>query len=318
MTKLVFISRDPGGTNQLVALRQILLGPDSDARTALFRNLDLSVPPEITIIAKDYAQKIWQQNDITPQEWPELDIPTFLNALKPDQIITSTCHVDDRTEQAVWRAARALGIKTTAFLDSIHNIELRFRDDEGGIILPDRLSLIDEQTVGAARSLGLEQIFISGDLYLNHARHKANNQLDWGAEAGACVILFASDYIREMQALGVQFDITEFDCLDQLLDLISSGEITHHMPDAHPPYHLVIRPHPKDTPGKYDEYIARTCENLTIVIDDRGAGSDAVRASHMVAGHGSSLMTEARALSVPVLELEPIVRRRKETEKTPA
>ncbi|HEC01332.1 MAG TPA: hypothetical protein ENI91_06545, partial [Sphingomonadales bacterium] len=206
MTKLIFISRDPGGTNQLVALRQILLGPDSDARTALFRNLDLPDKPEITIIAKDYAQKIWQQNGITAQEWPEADIPDFLNALKPDQIITSTCHVDDRTEQAVWRAARALGIKTTAFLDSIHNIELRFRDDVGDIILPDRLSLIDEQAAGVVRSLGLEHIFISGDLYLNHARHKANNQLDWGAEAGACVILFASDYIREMQALGVQFD----------------------------------------------------------------------------------------------------------------
>ncbi|VAV87338.1 hypothetical protein MNBD_ALPHA02-1883 [hydrothermal vent metagenome] len=318
MTKLVFISRDPGGTNQLVALRQILLGPDSDVRTALFRNLELSAKPDITIIAKDYARKIWQQNDITAQEWPEADIPAFLNALNADQIITSTCHVDDRTEQAVWRAARTLGIKTTAFLDSIHNIELRFRDDEGAIILPDRLSLIDEQTAGAARSLGIEDIFVSGDLYLNHARHKVHNRLDWGAEAGACVILFASDYIREMQALGVQFDITEFDCLDQLLDLMMSGEITRHMPDAHPPYHLVIRPHPKDTPGKYDTYVGRAYENLTIVIEDRGSGTDAVRASDMVAGHGSSLMTEARALSVPVLELEPIVRCRKDPEKTPS
>lgn len=328
--KILFISRDPGGTNQLVALRDILMGQRCDNRTNLFARLDLSATPDVTVIAKDFANIIWQQNDIAVEVWPniesEADIALYLAGFNPDQIITSTCHVDDRTEQVVWRMARQLGIKTTAFLDSSLNTGLRFKDDLGQTVLPDRVSLIDEKAAASLQSLGLvaDAIFMSGDLYRAYVRAKAKEKgnvtarlrSDWGGKDGEYLILFASDYIREMQAMGVDFEITEFDCLACLLDLLNSGDIAKYLENSRPPYRLVIRPHPKDTPGKYDDYPRRGMENLTILIDGNGASTDAVLSADIVAGLGSSLLNEARALGGDVLELGPIVVSRRDHKRT--
>lgn len=326
--KLLFISRDPGGTNQLVALRDTLLGPECQIRATLFDRLKLSAAPEITVIAKDYARVIWQQNQTSYLDWPEIateaEITNFVTRFCPDQIITSTCHVDDRTEQTVWRIARETGIKTTAFVDSGLNVSLRFTDERGAAVLPDQVSLIEGDAAGALTALGLPEtaIFISGDLYQDFAKRTARGYVkdklrrEWGAGDRDFLILFPSDYVREMQALGLVFEVTEFDCLNCLLDLLKSGDISKYLKDARPPYRVVIRPHPKDAAGKYDRYPAKSSADLVIVVNNRGAGTDAVLSSGLVAGLGSFLMNEARMLGVGVLELEPIVKSRKDHKKT--
>lgn len=326
--RILFISRDPGATNQLVALRHIMLGEDCERKSAVFSHLDLSCAPEIILMARDYAKAIWQQNGIACEGWPDIEsdrqIAEYLAKLMPDQIITGTCHLDDRTEQAVWRVAGKLGIKTTAFLDSGFNIRLRFTDAGGKSILPDRVSMIDDQATGALRSLGFSRhvLFISGDLYQCYARVMAQGirlgklRPVWGAQPDECLILFASDYISEMQALGAVFETTEFECLHCLLDLLESGDILNHTKGKAGPYRLVIRPHPKDTPGKYDNYPLKSTDKVTILINNSAPPTEAVLSSDMVAGYGSSLMGEARALGVDVLELGPIVKSRKDHKKT--
>lgn len=326
--KLLFISRDPGGTNQLVALRDTLLGPASQIRSTLFDRLKLSAAPDIIVIAKDYARVIWQQNQTPCQHWPEIqteaEIADYVTSFCPDQIITSTCHVDDRTEQAVWRVARKAGIKTTAFVDAGLNISLRFTDERGAAELPDQVSLIDGDGAGALTALGLPatDIFVAGDLYQDFTRRMAqgvekdNFRREWGTGDRDYLILFPSDYVQEMQALGLVFEVTEFDCLNCLLDLLNSGDISKYLKGARPPYRVVIRPHPKDAAGKYDSYPAKSKEDLSIVVNNRGSGTDAVMSSGLVAGLGSSLMNEARILGVGVLELEPIVKSRKGHKKT--
>ncbi len=325
MNRILFISRDPGGTNQLVALYDIL---QRQQNHILFDNLDLCPGPEITVIAKDYAGEIWLQNGISYQDWPDLktedDLLHFLTAPGPVQIVTGTSHVDDRTEQMVWRIARRLGIKTTAFLDSDRNIATRFRDDGGEVILPDQVSVLDENSVQAILSLGLDRsaIFISGDLYDRYVKSTATGGMipevaaEWQAKEGEGLILFASSYICEMQAMGVAFDVTEFDGLDCLIDLLISGDITAYQKDIEKPYRLIIRPHPKDTPGKYEGYRDRATENLAIVIDNSGTSLEAVGSSHMVAGMESAVLKEAEMLGVATLELGAIVRNRKGHKRT--
>ncbi|NOZ42648.1 MAG: hypothetical protein GXP02_05720 [Alphaproteobacteria bacterium] len=321
MTRILLISRDPGATNQLVALRHILTGAVCERRKNLFDHLGLAVCPDIMPIAKDYAGDIWQQNGITARDWPNMSseqaIGAYLAGFAADQIITGTCHVDDRTEQAIWRVARRLGMATTAFLDSVHNIELRFRDDAGAVILPDRVALIDDSGVAAVRALGLSgrMIFISGNLYQSYIKTKKPRTPGhkWRGES---LILFASDYIREMQALGLFFEITEFDCLDCLIDLLTSGDISDYLTGFTPPCRLVIRPHPKDSAGKYRHYPARSNENITIQISNSGAATEAILSAQLVAGLESSLIGEARMLGVEVLELGPIVKSRRDPPET--
>ena len=320
--KIFFISRDPGGTNQLVALRDIILGPDDETRTTLFECLNLSHVPNITVIAKDYAKIIWKQNEVAFDDWPNIktegEITKYLAGLSPNHIITGTSHVDDRTEQTVWQASKQLGIKTTCFLDAGDNIALRFTDNKGEIILPDRVSMINNKARNALLSLGLSEkdIFISGDLYHGYAKSKVNKKCklrtEWGAKDTECLILFASDYIREMQEMGVVFEVTEFEALHCLIDLVNSGDISKYIKGAIPPIRLIIRPHPKDSPGKYDSYPQKDSEKLTIMVSDIASSIDAVQSVNMVAGLGSSLMSEARMLGVDVLKLEPIVKSRKD------
>ncbi len=326
--KILFISRDPGGTNQLAALRDIMLGKDSDTKFAVYEYLHISLEPDIILIAKDYAKAIWQQNGIACEGWPgiasEAEIADYLAGLDPDQIITSTCHLDDRTEQTVWRVARKLGIKTTAFLDSGLNIALRFTDGAGQIILPDQVSMINDQATSTLLSLGLnaQNMVILGDLYQGYAKVMAKGTMtdklrqDWGVKADESLILFASDYISEMQAMGAVFETTEFECLNCLLDLLKSGDISKYIKDISGPYRLVIRPHPKDVPGKYDNYLLKSTDNITILINDMAPSLEAVLSSNIVAGYGSSLMNEARVLGVAVLELGPIVKNRRGHKKT--
>lgn len=326
--KILFISRDPGGTNQLVALRDILLGETSATKKELFNQLNLSSSPDITVIAKDFAKGIWRQNDLDALDWPEVksepEVEAYLSSLCPDQIVTSTCHVDDRTEQVIWRAAKRLGIKTTAFLDSGLNISVRFTNDRGKVVLPDRVSVIDEKTTPPLLSLGLERqaIFPSGDLFRGYTKRMAARVekgklcADWGAKPSESLILFASDYVQEMQARGLAFEVTEFDCLNLLIDLLTSGDITRYHPDSPKPYRLIIRPHPKDTPGKYDNYPEKSSEYLTIVIRSRGSSTEAILSSDAVAGLGSSLLHEAKVLGVKIIELGPIVSFRKDPLKT--
>jgi len=318
MSKILFISRDPGGTNQLVALHALLSNQVADSKKhRLFDQLNLPAAPYITVFAKDYAHTIWQQNGVDAWDWPDIttdeDVTKFLTDCAPDQIITSTCHVDDRTEQAVWRAARHLAIKTTAFLDSHHNIAVRFKDDQGEVVLPDNVSVLDETIIPALLSLGFEarNIFVSGDLYQDfYAKGPAGKNLarsEWGGGKGESLILFASDYIREMQARGLEFEVTEFECLDRLIRILKSGGGGELLNGLCGPYRLIIRPHPKDTPGKYADYPQHSTQELTILISTAGASHEAVMSANLVAGLGSSLLNEARILGVAILELGPVV-----------
>jgi len=320
MTKILFFSRDPGGTNQLVALRSILSEQGEGAKShPLFDHLNISAGPNIIVIAKDYAHVIWRQNEFEALDWPDIsseeDVTSYLDSFSPDHIITSTCHVDDRTEQMVWRVAKRLAIKVTAFLDSHHNIAVRFKDDQGEVILPDQVSVIDEAAIPALLSLGFvkRDIFISGDLYQNYfisrQRDKSLAAREWEARKGESLILFASDYIHEMQAMGFTFEVTEFECLDRLIDILNAGEGRKYLKGNCAPYPLIIRPHPKDTPGKDDDYPRRSTQKLVIVISAIGASLEAVMSADLVAGLGSSLLNEAKALGVDILALGPLAKK---------
>jgi len=328
MRKILFISRDPGGTNQLVALRDILLGEQGEAKKSLFQKyFNVPDPFDIIIVAKDFARATWLENGVEPLCWPDLDsvhdITMYVMDFSASHIVTSTCHLDDRTEQLIWRLAKRLAVKTTAFLDSGLNIEARFRNDSGNLVFPDQLSVNDEETIPHLLSLGFpqENLLVSGDLYQNFIKKNAHNYMqnilrtEWGATATERIILFASDYVREMQALGVQFEITEFECLNCLIDMLTHEDASEDLKGMKGPFRLIIRPHPKDTDGKYDAYPQMSTKNLHILVNGTGSAIEAISTSDLVAGLGSSLLGEAKTLDVDVLELAPIVQKNKARQK---
>jgi hypothetical protein len=66
---------------------------------------------------------------------------------------------------------------------------------------------------------------------------------------------------------------------------------------------VVIRPHPRDTLGKYDRY--RRAAAPGVIVSDQGAPLEAILAADLVLGMDSALLFEARTLGRPALSLVP-------------
>lgn len=313
---ILFVSRDPGGTNPLVALHDIFSGNKNLEIFRKFKSLERDL--NLSILAKDYAVAVWESFGITPEKWQDKivdnNIISYLSSLKPDWIITSTSHVDDRTEQNIWQTAKALGIATTAVLDSGHNVALRFQDDAGNLVAPSELFVPNEAAKNDLLSIGIEEnnILITGDLFGDFIKDIKPGEIvqalrnEWRGEGQETLILFASDYISEAIEAGYSYGVTEFQYLDCLIEMLENGAIGHFQTDLEPPYRIIIRPHPKDTPGKYDPYEKYKSEKIIIKQSDRGNSLEAVQAVDIVAGMSSSLLHEAEVLGRDTLRLMTI------------
>jgi len=304
---ILLFSRDPGGTNQLVALRDILLNKKPPYQQ-IAEVLDISEQINIQILAKDYAKDIWNNNSISSCAYHSIE--NHLDDLKPDLILTATSHMDDHSQEDMWEHARQRGIKTACFLDISGNIALRFQNANGQYVFPDDIFLLSQDDCQVFIDLGLPQsrLHVIGDLYADYIKNCSadadglNLRALWKINPTDSVILFASDYITEMMAEGMAFQVTEFEGLDLLLELLQKDKI----PDITGPYRLIIRPHPKDKPGKYDHYLDRNFQNLSLIISDQGTSLDAVKVADVTASVGSSLLNEAEVLGRATLNLTPL------------
>ena len=310
--KILLFSRDPGGTNQLVAVRDLLLSANRQDRQ-IFAPLGLSAAiPAIRIVAKDYARDIWKRLDADYHDWAEVGLGRLFEDFVPDLVLTATGHVDDYSEQEVWRQARSQDIPSAAFLDSADHVQDRFLDATGGKIFPDHVYVFDRQS--AADLSGMDfpagHIHITGDLYAGYLGRQDNPEAvrdirsAWNSQPGESIILFASDYISEIGLAGFEDKVSEFECLDYLIDGLEELAAASGLSG---PFRLVIRMHPKDTPGKYDAYPDKSQLGLTIMINNQGLSQDAVRAADLVAGMRSALLREADVFGTPVLRLIPLV-----------
>jgi len=327
--KILFLSRDPGGTNPLVALHDILSGKEGVLFEKLCNDKKLEDNLELVILAKDYAITSWQDFGIQPLKWQDKildnDVRAYLETLKPDWIITSTSHVDDSTEQDLWRLVEDLHIPTTAVLDSSHNVAMRFQDRDGQPVRPGDVFIPDEaaRDILIAAGFSSDDLLIIGDVYgdfiKNTKSHKNVEMLrrQWGADKGDCLILFASDYISEAIKAGYSYDVTEFQYLDCFIEMLENGAIGKYHKALKPPYRLMIRPHPKDTPGKYDHYMAYQSDKISILQNSQGSSIEAVQAADVVVGMSSSLLHEAEVLGRECVRLMTIYPHYKGLQKKP-
>ncbi len=64
---------------------------------------------------------------------------------------------------------------------------------------------------------------------------------------------------------------------------------------------VVVRPHPRDVPGKYDSY-RRVCDPR-VIVTAAGTPAEALAGADLVAGMRSALLDEAQLLGRPVHRL---------------
>jgi len=299
---LVFLSRDPGGARQMIGLYRVLT--ESPAEFAADAGLNalrarLGSWDGIRVVAKDFALPVWRQAGIPVGEFGGAQTWSA-----NDRLLTATSDVDDDIPQQAWRRARAAGCPSHGFVDCESNVANRFRDRSGalsapdyvyvpnadclpglnGIVPPDRITLIPDLIPWLSRR----------DLAAAAAGAEKLRRI-WQQGDERPVLMFVSENVSEMAALGRASPYSEFDCLERLLACLRGEQAITGIDRRD--WHVVIRPHPKEAPGKFDAYQGQA------IISREGSSAEAILAADMIVGMRSTLLREASDAGKPVVSL---------------
>jgi hypothetical protein len=317
---LLFFSRDPGGANVLVALYETLTAGDeppfgggmADDLRSFFR-IGADVP-HIRAYAKDFAAAVWERQGYTVETWPaDTNAETVLRRAGVGGIVTEASSIQDRTCGTIWRAARTLEIPCAAVLDHTTNITARFVADDDTPIFPDRIYVLDDASKRALIDAGYpaDSVAVYPNIHLERAATLAGGvdgdtsdalRRAWHTEPGGTVVLFASECASEMVAAGHERYMDEFAVLAAIVERIRNQASFGPVPTDPATTVLVIRPHPRDTEGKYNRF--EQAAEPRIVVSTDGTSLEAAKAADVVVGVKSMLLQEAATLGRPIEYLD--------------
>ena len=188
--KVLFYSRDPGGTNCIIPVYQ-QLREMKDVETVLW--------------GKDFAIRKYQEEGLEYRDIGNLkkgEVRDILSQLNPNILVTGTSY-GDRTEQWLWKTAGKLGIYSIAILDQWLCYRIRFSDSSGRLTMPDKILVMDEMAKKEMVADGFDgqKILATGQPHFEMLREKAGKisesdkrkiKEDFNCRDGF-VILFASE-----------------------------------------------------------------------------------------------------------------------------
>lgn len=319
MSRLLVFSRDPGPTNQLVAVVEALKEParGDEPEGLLLLRAALTPLAELIIASRGPGAEIWRAAGFSPVTWSGIDEEAVRSLVKDagaTAVLTGASDIDEPGDRLLWKAARAGGIQSHAVLDHPANLALRFRDEAGANIFPDWLYAPDAIFAErlAAAGIARARIRLTGDLHHKRLRglsagvsEEAVAQLRqlWGAARSDIVVLFPSECGKEMRAAGRSYPYDELEILVRLLKSIETGTL----PGGHPidggSSLVVVRPHPRDLPGKYDALLSARRHAVRAVVSGQGLPHVALLAADLVVGMNSSMLYEGFELGRQVYSL---------------
>jgi hypothetical protein len=169
---------------------------------------------------------------------------------KVDEVLTGTSGKND-FERIIHRKAKALGIKTIAFLDHWVNYEMRFQLN-GSIVLPDEIWVGDKYAYEIAEKIfPKEMLKLFENPYLAEIAQKVA-ALDSMkvADAQKIKVLYVCEPIFS------HYGYNEFLALEQYLQYLMQNEKNH--------FEIRVRLHPSEPTSKYNALIANYIQNFDI------------------------------------------------------
>lgn len=322
MSKVLVFSRDPAPTNLLIALIERLRQQAQPGEAEGLRRLRAvaGLDPHFVVQTRRSSAQLWAATRIQADVWEGSDAAAaaaLVRSSGADSVLTGTSDSDEFGNQLLWSAAQESGLQSHVVLDHPGALDSRFRMPDGMRILPDRIYVPDEifRSRVAGEGFPPAKIEILGDLNLERLRARAKARTEdeklalrnaWGAADGDTVVLFVSECMQEMKALGLRsfsYDYDEVELLRELLRTLSAGKLPDGRAADPRTICVVIRPHPRDVPGKYDSAIASQGQAPSALVSSEGDADLAIAAADLVVGMTSSLLFEAKALKYPVHSL---------------
>lgn len=303
--KILFFSRDPGGTNAIMPLVEPL---------RVLGN-------EVSVYGKDAALSIYRKQnidcsnicDIMPSGTQE-ETDEFVRGTCPDLIVTGTSS-EDFTERHLWKAAARAGITSFAVLDQWTNYRLRLISEgedpmaspsTSKLILPSFLFVMDEFAREEMCALGIdcERLVVSGQPFFDYIRKRGERfttaeietvRREFGGTQGGLVFVFASQPIASIHRKnGMPEDYwgyTETTVLKNVAACLSklAGEMPVRVT-------LVLRLHPKDELNAYQNTLATLPSSIKVVVDREADSSLLLKGADLIIGMFSMLLLEAAIL----------------------
>jgi hypothetical protein len=329
---LVFFARDPGNANQLVALHELIqaqmAGHDSGTLSAGAARLVAELagghtPDQIVVFGSGVGAQVLSAAGIEimtdPADALLQDPMKLLRERRMDTVVTGLSDRDDRTPQAMWRAAMLCGAKSVALADDTtiaskhakQDLIERFRGCDGREIFPDLLCVVDEKSRNAVVAAGVpeQKVQVIGNLHLRRFcrlaqsidRHRIEAvRREWNATKESTIVLYASEPITQMQEHGKRRNHDELRLLSELIDRVRTNRLEDAVPcDGN--IIVVVRPHPRDEVAKFKPYLS--VDSPRTIISRAGSSAEAILAADAVVGITSMLLVEAAALNRPSISL---------------
>jgi hypothetical protein len=319
VNSLVVFSRDPGPTERLIAVIERLQMADGRGESDGFRRLRddfLNTCRDIAIFSRPPGINLWRDAGFSPRMWAGRDDTAALGLLRDRgaaMLMTGTSAADEPTDWALWRAARTIGISSHVVLDQRLALARRFIDMSGQPIYPDFVYVSEADYVAPVMNIGVprQAIRILGDLHIERLlrlmsavsdSEVSNLRSKWDVPAGRHVVLFVSENVREMTG-GINPAYDEVEELEGLVEALESRAFPSLAGIDPGGICLVVRPHPRDTPGKYDHYAGDRHSGLKIVITAAGPIQTTLKTADLLVGMNSSLLQFAQMCGRPAVSL---------------
>jgi len=290
--KVFAIAGDPGGAQAVMAVVRELRGQQEEVITAGY----------------NAAADIFAPADHVFEEAATFDDALYLLEQERPAVLLCGTSVNGRDDEKTFiNAARQLGVPSLAVLDFWSNYAARFttRPPDGPFdALPDVIAVMDESAAEDLRGIGIDAKFIhvTGQPAFDRlhtetppAAKLAALRAQIGCPPERHLILFASQPCSEI-ATKAGYAVLPYD--EREIVEIFCAELKAHA--AADELFLWIRPHPRETPGKFAQHASRH-----VFAGMAGDSALAQHAAEGVAGMCSVFLLEAALIGRPVLSLQP-------------
>lgn len=287
MARLLFATHDPGGANALVPVMAL-------ARVRGHR---------VAVAAAGPAAAVWRDAGEMPAAGPELPVGggaavPFAGA-RPDLLVTGAGVGD--FDRNLWRAARAMGLRSLAFVDSWTSLAHRFRDGAGQPIRPDAVAVVNETMRDelAAAHVAVADAYVVGQPHLQALARRLAGQRDGHRVHELPLLAFFSEPLAEDWKTD-PYGFDEITVVPRLLAALAAGGSAR----------LVLKAHPREPADKWRTFLAARALPPSVCVE---VVEDSVERLLVqvdgVLGMTSMALIEAALAGVPVLSLQPGRRR---------
>jgi len=278
MSVVILSSSDPGGGNSIIPL---------------VKTLEDNGHKVISVIGGK-SRDIWKHNGcdyIDGDIFSDALIKNVFQEYKPDLIVCSTS-VGLTIEKKITLHAKKEHIPTLSVLDFWSNYWKRFSspDKKDFIYLTDHVCIMDEVAKKEMIQDGFDEnvLYVTGNPHFDHFADGIESTSEDSER-----LLFISQPLSELENhdsfIGYGYD--EIEVLSDIIGILQTINYN---------YKLVLRPHPKETPSKFDAFIGdRIC-----ISDEIDIKCD-ISLSGLIIGMSSSVLLQATVAGKKILSYQP-------------